>query len=83
VGKTVLVEEADQRIIIRAADLIIAEHPRAVRPGSSVVQKEHVSAFWKLAQATSNPRPAAPPWQLTFQESVATTPLSHYEEVAA
>jgi transposase len=83
VGKTVLVEEADQRIIIRTADLIIAEHPRAVRPGSSVVQKEHVSAFWKLAQATSNPRPAAPPWQLTFQESVATTPLSHYEEVAA
>lgn len=83
VGKTVLVEEADQRVIIRAADLIIAEHPRAARPGSCVVRKEHVSAFWKLAQGGSSPPPAAPPWQLTFADVVATTPLSHYEEIAA
>lgn len=83
VGKTVLVEEAGQRIIIRAAELIIAEHPRATKPGSCVVHKEHVSAFWKLALTRSVPRPPVPPWQLTFQESVATTPLSHYEEVAA
>jgi len=83
VGKKVIVEEAGQRVIIRAGDLVLVEHQRAEKEGSSVTLPEHVAAFWKLALAADPARPNAPPWQLTFEQEVAARPLSTYDEVAA
>jgi transposase len=81
VGQTVLVELGEQRVIIRAGDLILAEHDRAPHPGACMTRPEHVAAFWKLCQPP-DPAPASrpPAWQLTFQEGVATRPLSAYEQ---
>jgi transposase len=85
VGKTVIVEVADQRVIIRAGDLILVEHARAAKQGSCVTKPEHVAAFWQLARPGPSPGVTGagrPPWQLTFQLEVETTPLSRYAELA-
>lgn len=81
VGQTVLVEVGEQRVVIRAGDLIIAEHARATQPGACVVQKEHAAAFWKLCLP---PEPTAPlpRWEITFQDAVATRELSEYAQAA-
>jgi transposase len=83
VGQTVLVELGEQRVLIRAGDLIVAEHARAPHPGACMTHPEHVAAFWKLCQR-SDPPPAGrtPHWQLTFQEDVARRPLTAYEQAA-
>jgi transposase len=84
VGRTVLVEEGEQQVIVRAGDLILAEHPRAPKPGSCMAQREHVAAFWKLCLPPGQEAPPArAPWQLTFADGVATTPLSAYEQAIA
>jgi transposase len=83
VGKQVIVEEAGQRVIIRAGDLVLVEHQRAEKEGSCITLPEHVAAFWKLAVAGGPARPSVPPWQLTFEQEVAARPLSSYDEVAA
>jgi len=81
VGQTVLVEFGEQRVVIRAGDLVVAEHARAPHPGACMTQPEHVAAFWKLCQLPDPPR-GTPNWQLTFPEGVATRPLSAYEQAA-
>jgi transposase len=84
VGRTVLVEEGEQRVIVRAGELIVAEHRRALQPGSCVVEPEHVAAFWKLCLPSGgNAAPSGPAWQMRFQEGVACRPLSAYEEAGA
>jgi transposase len=81
VGQTVLVEVGEQQVIIRAGDLIIAEHVRAPQPGACVVQKEHAAAFWKLCLPPERAAlPAPPRWEISFQEAVATRPLSDYAQ---
>jgi transposase len=83
VGQTLLVEEGEQRVIVRAGELIVADHPRAPQPGACVVQKEHVAAFWKLCLPPGHEAPparAASP--VAFQEGVARRPLAAYEEAA-
>jgi transposase len=83
VGKRVLVEEGEQRVIVRVGDLIVAEHARAPKPGSCMVHPEHVAACWKLCLPPGAAVPTAlPPWQMTFEEGVATTPLAAYEQAA-
>lgn len=83
VGQRVLVEEGEQRILVRAGELIVAEHPRAPQPGACVVQKEHVAAFWKLCLPPGEETaPLGSAWQAPFQEGVARRPLSTYEEAA-
>jgi transposase len=83
VGQAVLVEESEQRILIRRGEAIIATHPRAPRRGACVVDRAHVAAFWKLALPASGSTAADPPrWEVTFAEGVATTPLALYEAVA-
>jgi hypothetical protein len=79
-GKPVLVEAYDQRVVIRAGDLVIAEHQRAARPDSSIVQPEHLTALWQLS--LKQPLPPAPCWQLSFSDEVAVTPLAAYEQTA-
>jgi transposase len=84
VGRTVLVEEGEQRVIVRVGDLILAEHARAPQPGSCMVHPDHVAALWKLCLAPGKePPPSGPGWQVTFTEGVAQTPLAAYEESVA
>jgi len=80
VGKTVLVELGDQKVTVRSDDLIIAEHRPAKRPGSTVVNKQHVADMWRIS--LGRPSTPAPHWDVTFNQLVATVPLSVYEEVA-
>jgi transposase len=84
VGKTVVVEEAGQRIVIRAGDLIIAEHPRAAKQGACIAQPDHLAALARLSLGDRAPVAAVTPaWHLTFQQGVAARPLSQYEEAGA
>lgn len=80
VGKLVLVEHSGTTIRVRCDHVIIAEHPRASRPGSCLASPEHVEAMWR--QSLERPAPTEPRWQVRFDESVASTPLSCYEQVA-
>jgi transposase len=79
VGKTVLVEQSGQRIIIRSNDLILFDHPRAERKGSRVVAAEHIEAMWKMT--LDRPGPSLPHWEIRFNDEVAQTQLREYEEV--
>ncbi|MEW6207473.1 MAG: hypothetical protein AB1631_03845 [Acidobacteriota bacterium] len=79
VGKVVLVEEADQRIIIRSADLILFDHPKAERKGSRVVAAEHIEAMWKMT--ISRPGVALPKWEVRFDQEVTQARLDPLEEV--
>ena len=77
-GEKVSVGLEDRRVVIRARDMIVAEHTAAERPGSCVAERSHLEAMWKL----SLQRPKSPPpprWQLTFDTGVQTTPLTAYE----
>ena len=80
VGSVVLVEHSASTIRVRSDQLIIAEHPRAQRPGSSVASSEHVEAMWRTS--LEKPQPVLPRWQVRFDEQVATAELARYEEVA-
>ncbi|HEU5400121.1 MAG TPA: IS21 family transposase [Terriglobales bacterium] len=79
-GQKVLIGHAENKIVIRANDMIVAEHVAAKKPGDTVVDPAHLEAMWKLSLKTT----AAPPprWQLTFSQQVAATPLAAYQEVA-
>jgi transposase len=85
VGRAVLVEVGEQRVRVRAGDLVLADHARAPRRGSCVVDPVHAAAFWQLCQPAGGGAAAAlapPRCQLTFSQQVATTPLSLYDELA-
>jgi transposase len=80
VGARVSVDAGDSSLLIRAGDLVIAEHPLATAPGSRVEAPAHVRERWERSLAA----PVAPPpkgCHVRFEESVQTRPLSHYMEV--
>lgn len=80
VGRRVIVECGEQQVVVRLGEVVIAEHTAAARRGECRAHPEHVAAMWRLAFA----RTPVPPTQantLLFQQSVATRPLSAYEEV--
>lgn len=78
-GQTVSIGQQGQKIIIRAQDMIVAEHLPATKAGSTVADPVHVAALWKLSlQKTKMPPPR---WQLTFDQQVVSTPLAAYQEV--
>lgn len=81
VGSRVIVERGEQRVVVRAGDLVIAEHSPAPRPGACMTQKEHVEALWRLSLRRTI-APPAPSWHIGLREPVAVTPLTTYEEVA-
>jgi hypothetical protein len=81
VGKRVVVEQGEQRIIVRSGEIIIAEHERARRSGECVADPVHVAEMWKLSLARQEV-PPKPPSRLLFQP-VQSTPLAIYEEVLA
>jgi hypothetical protein len=83
VGQSVLVElhSEQQRVVIRAAQGILAEHPQATGRGVTVSDPAHLAALWQLTLAQSTPPPS--PWQLSSREAVATRPLAVYEALVS
>jgi transposase len=78
-GKTVVVTKHDQRIVVRSGDLIVAEHLESLHRGASVADPKHLADLWRLSVARTEQPP--PSWRLSFDEGVAKTPLSVYQEV--
>jgi len=78
-GKTVLIGQREQHIVIRSRDLILAEHRPAQKDGETVADPAHVAALWKLSLHQAKTPP--PRWQLTFDQQVESTPLTAYQEV--
>lgn len=84
VGALLVVEEGALRLQVRQRDVIVADHPRAPKPGSCMVQKEHLEALWRLAVLNESSIPPAYSVRqaTTFSDGVATRPLSAYAEAA-
>ena len=77
-GQSVLVGKRDNRIVIRAQDMIVAEHMPAPKAGASVADPAHIEALWKLSLKNTVAPP--PRWQLSFQQQVETAALTAYQE---
>ncbi len=82
-GKTVQVVAAAGMVTIRSGDLIIAEHPQALKNGQCLVQREHLEDLWKLATVRTPPPEERPRWELNNTLEVEQRPLRTYEEVIA
>lgn len=84
VGAQLVVEEGEQHLRVRKRDLIIAEHQRAPKPGSCMVQKEHLEALWRLTLLNETSVPAASSARQLpmLTDGVAARPLSAYAEAA-
>jgi hypothetical protein len=82
VGTRVTVDAGDSAIVIRARDLVIAEHPPATGPGQRIESPAHVRERWERAVPTVT---ASPPTgcHVTFTEAVQVRPLALYAEVAS
>jgi len=83
VGQQVLVEVHGEphRVVIRADQVIVAEHPRAAGRGATVSDPAHLAALWHLTLAQSTPTPV--PWQLARPETIEVRPLSAYEALVS
>jgi hypothetical protein len=79
VGKRVVVEQGEQRIVVRHGRVIIAEHERARRSGECIADPRHVAEMCKLSLRRQEV-PPKPPSRLLFQP-VDARPLAEYEEV--
>lgn len=78
-GQKVIIAQQDQRVVIRCQNMIVAEHALAAKPGSTIADPVHLQNLWRLSVAhTKTPLPS---WQLNFQQSVETAPLTVYQEV--
>jgi transposase len=82
VGTRVTVDAGDNVIVIRARDLIVAEHPAASGPGQRIESPAHVRERWARSVPTVL---AAPPkgCRVTFTEPVQARPLAAYSGVAS
>lgn len=82
VGTRVTVDAGDNVIVIRAKDLIVAEHRVASAAGQRIESPAHVRERWER----SVPSLVAPPpkgCHITFTEAVQVRPLAVYAEVAS
>ncbi len=78
-GQTILIGREDHKVVIRAGEMIVAEHQVASKPGATIADPSHVAALWKLSlQKTKAPLPR---WQLTFDQQVQSASLLAYQEV--
>jgi len=80
VGQRVIVEQGEQRVIVRLGEVIIAEHVPATRAGECRAHPDPVAEMWRLAFART-PVPRAREAAALFQQPVAVRPLAVYEEV--
>lgn len=93
VGQVVLVETpvrgspaAGRRVTVRAAGVIVADHPRAAGRGAAVADPAHLAAPGTRARvvltlAGATPPPA--PWQLGGEGAVEARPLAAYEALVS
>lgn len=79
VGQRVVVEQGEQKIVVRSGEIIIAEHERARKTGECIADPIHVAEMWKLSLRRQEV-PPRPPTRLLFQ-AVQSRPLAIYEEV--
>lgn len=81
-GTRVTVDAGDSVIVIRAKDLVIAEHPVATGHGQRIESPAHVRERWERSVPTA----AAAPLKgchITFTETVQVRPLTVYAEVVS
>ena len=81
-GTRVTIDAGDSVIVIRAKDLIIAEHPVATGPGQRIEAPAHVRERWARSVPDLVARPPKG-CHVTFTENVQVRPLSVYAEVAS
>ncbi|MGA2890737.1 MAG: IS21 family transposase [Terracidiphilus sp.] len=77
-GQNVLIGQRENEIVIRAKDMIIAEHAPAQKAGASVADPAHIEALWKLS--LNNTQAPPPRWQLNFHQQVEAASLAAYQE---
>lgn len=78
VGQTVTLLHLGQKVLVRAGDLVVAEHACAPKPGSCMADPAHLAELWKLSTRVSPP--SAPlAWQQT-EPVVEVRSLTIYEE---
>ncbi len=79
-GQAVEVAGCGGQIVIRAGDLVLAEHREAARPGQCVVAREHLAELWKVTCEQVKP-PAGRPLSLAAPPEVLRADLRRFEEV--
>lgn len=79
-GQTVSVACDAGQIIVRAGDIIVAEHRKAAQAGQSIVERDHLSDLWKLTEEQTR-NPERQKWHVAFTQSVQQAPLSQFDEV--
>jgi len=82
VGTRVTVDAGDNVIVIRAKDLIVAEHRVATAAGQRIESPAHVRERWARSVPTLVPPPPKG-CHITFTEAVQVRPLAVYAEVAS
>ena len=80
-GKSVVVVQREQRVLIRSDQMIVAEHDMAARRGSTMADPQHVAAMW-TATLGKTEQAIMPRWHVRFDAPVATASLSAFDEVA-
>lgn len=79
-GQMVEVAAAGGQIVIRAGEVIIAEHREAAQPGQCIVERAHLEELWKVTQEQT-PRPSDSGLSLQAAPEVLRADLRCYEEV--
>ena len=80
-GKSVVVVQREQRVLIRSDQMIVAEHEVAVRRGSTMADPQHIAEMW-TATLGKTEQAIMPRWHVRFDAPVATASLSAFDEVA-
>ena len=76
-----IIGQREQKIVILCGEMIVAEHPIAVRKGSTVADPQHLAAMWTLTLGKTESE-ILPRWNVRFDAPVAKAPLSVFDEVA-
>ncbi|MEO7133123.1 MAG: IS21 family transposase [Vicinamibacterales bacterium] len=80
-GKSVVVSQREQKVVIRCGEMIVAEHAPAERKGSTVASAEHLAAMWTLTLGKSEDE-VLPRWNVRFDAPVAAAPLAMFDQVS-
>lgn len=81
-GKSVIIEQSQQKIKIYCNDLIVAKHKIADKPNSTVSKHEHISAMWKLTLQQSSKPKTSQSWEMLQEQQVESRSLNVYEEMS-
>ena len=83
-GTMVAVAAVGGQIVVRAGDLIIAEHRQAAAAGQCIVEKDHLAELWKITERQVRvPEGSSNRWRIDFTPVVERLPLTAFEEVVA